>query len=104
MKFTSVHSAILGDSSSFDLLRFVRDNRPTKATLLDWLGPTEQGRYYVLLKAGLLLVEEGIVLWSPKYLAADGSMLAVEHMDYYIDEDTVGAIRRSMSKGDVDSP
>ena len=88
MKPSSVVGAI-----SVALLRFVRDARPTEAELLAWLGSAPQGRYHTLRKAGLLLVQDGVVVASPHHLTADGKHLHFENLRYNIDEDTIDILR-----------
>lgn len=74
---------------SLDLLRYVRDARPTEADLLAWLGQSEIGRYYVLRKAGLLLMQGEVVVLSPRHLTPDGQHFWQENRRYNIDENTV---------------
>ena len=88
MKYTKVASCI-----SLELLRFVRDSCPTEAELLAWLGPEQQGRYYVLRKAGVVLVQDGTVVLSPQLLSPDGEHLTWENLRYNIDEETIDTFR-----------
>jgi hypothetical protein len=88
MKTSSVAGAI-----SVALLRFVRDARPTEAELLAWLGSGQHGRYHTLRKAGLLLVQGGVVVASPQHLTADGKHLHFENLRYNIDEDTIDILQ-----------
>ena len=84
MKYTSVTNCI-----SICLLRFVRDEHPTEADLLGWLGAEQRSRYYVLLKAGLLLLENDMVVLSPQHVSLDGKRFRWKHLLYNIDEETV---------------
>jgi hypothetical protein len=88
MNSSSVASAI-----SFALLRFIRDGRPTEAELLAWLGSAQHGRYHTLRKAGLLLVQDGVIVASPQHLSEDGKHLTFENQRYNIDEGTINVFR-----------
>lgn len=76
-------------SLSIDLLRFVRDSQPTATEMLDWLGVAQQSRYHVLRKAGLLVLQEEILILSPQHLSPDSKCFQWEHMRFNIDEETI---------------
>jgi hypothetical protein len=75
------------------LLRYVRDSKPSEDELLDWLGPSEAARYHVLRKAGLLIVNDGVVTLSADQLTDDGKHFRYEFLRYNIDDDTVDVYR-----------
>ena len=74
---------------SLRLLRYVRDERPTAAELLEWLGPSDVGRYHVLRKAGLLQEREGRIALSSEHLSADGRRFLYGIALYWLDEDRI---------------
>jgi hypothetical protein len=74
---------------SFDLVKHIRDTRPTESELQEWLGASEFGRYHVLRKAGFLLLQEGRVIWSSQYLSADGRYFCFGHQMYDLDEGVI---------------
>jgi hypothetical protein len=78
---------------SIALLRFVRDHSPTVARLVDWLGPTEAGRFHLLRKAGLLCEEAGRVSLSPRHLSADGTRFVYGNSVYLVDEDRIVTVK-----------
>ena len=80
-------------SISISLLRFVRNGRPTERELLEWLDVSQQGRYYILRKAGLLLLQEDKVMLSPQHLSPDGKRFVWKHLRYNIDEETIDIFR-----------
>jgi hypothetical protein len=84
MKETSVNCHI-----SLDLLRFIRDSKPTEEELLRWLGASQQGRYYILRKAGVLVIGDGVIQLSPKRLSQDGKQFGWGNMLYHLDDDRV---------------
>jgi hypothetical protein len=57
---------------SLDLMRFIRDSKPTEEELLRWLGAAQQGRYYILRKAGVLVISDSVIQLSPKHSSHDG--------------------------------
>ena len=63
---------------SIDLLRYIRDEKPTETQLMAWLGPSDMWLFPVLRKAGLLLVRGDTVALSPEYLSADGKRFSYE--------------------------
>lgn len=72
---------------SFDLLRFVRDKKPTETELSNWLGE-EVFRFNVLREAGLLVVENGIVQFSAKHITPDSKGVWRGNRPYHIDKGT----------------
>src|SRR5262249_50886731 len=76
---------------SFELLRFVRDTKPTEAELLSWLGE-EEFRYPVLLSAGLLELEDGTVRISPKHLTLHGKGVWWDNAIFRIDDNTIDLV------------
>jgi hypothetical protein len=76
-----------------DLLLLIRDAKPSEAELLDWLGPSDHGRYHTLRKAGLLLVQDGTVLLCPEYCSADEKQFYYENCRFWIDEDRIDHFR-----------
>ena len=88
MRYTSAASCI-----TTGLLRFVRDSRPTEAGSLAWLGAEQQGRYHFLRKSGLLILQAGMVAFSPQHLSSNGKHLNWEHLRYNIDEETIAVFQ-----------
>ena len=79
---------------SFELLRYVRDHRPTEAEFIAWLGgPAVAGRYHVLRKAGLLVLDGDRVTLSPHHLSADGRTFSYGIQVFFIDEDVIRVYR-----------
>jgi hypothetical protein len=73
-----------------ELLRFVRDRRPTEAEFLAWLGgPADAGIYYVLRKAGLVTLRDGRVGLSPRHLSPDGRTFVFGNRRFHLDLDRV---------------
>ena len=80
-------------SLSCDLLRFIRDSNPTESELIAWLGSdADAGRFHVLRKAGLLVVNDGRVRLSPDHLSPDGLAFAYGHRIYEIDRDRISIV------------
>ncbi len=89
MKHTRVAACL-----SCRLLRYVRDQRPTVDEFLAWLGsPADAGRYHVLRKAELLLLENGRLLLSPEHLSADGDHFTWANSMYHLDTEMVWVFR-----------
>jgi hypothetical protein len=77
-----------------ELLRFVRDHKPTEAEFLAWLsGPAEAGVYHVLRKAGLVTLRDGRAELSPRHLSPDGKEFLLGNQLFRIDLDQVLIIR-----------
>ncbi len=79
---------------SCELLQYVRDHRPTEAEFIAWLGgPPVAGRYHVLRKAGLLVLDGDQVTLSPHHLSADGRAFRYENLMFFIDDDLIHVYR-----------
>jgi hypothetical protein len=75
---------------SIDLLRYVRDERPTEEEFLAWLGgPKRAGVYHTLRKAGLLMLEQGRLSLSPEHLAPDSKSFTFHDRVFWLDKDEV---------------
>jgi hypothetical protein len=74
---------------SLDLLRFIRDSKPTEEELLRWLGASQLGRYHILRKAGVFVISDGVIQLSPKRLSQDGKQFQWGNMRYHLDDDRV---------------
>jgi len=73
-----------------DLLRFVRDEQPTEAQLLAWLGPPgAAGRYHTLRKAGLILMRDGRTYLSSRHLSESGRGFRYYNQLWDIDHGTI---------------
>ena len=87
----------VGASLGLDLLRYVRDAKPTEEELARWLGPSDIGRYHTLRKAGLLLLRENTVVLYPEHLTPDGKHFDYGNRRFNLDEDSVWYfVRRSV--------
>ncbi len=81
---------------SCELLRFVRDEEPTVAELIEQLGgEREIGRYHVLRKAGLITVIDDRVRLAESHLNHDRTIFTYEISLYHIDENVTSTIRRA---------
>jgi hypothetical protein len=75
---------------SCDLLKFIRNSKPTESELISWLGEDANvGRYHVLRKARLLLLDGDSVMLSPDHLSTDGAAFAFGNRIYKIDDDEI---------------
>jgi hypothetical protein len=74
---------------SLELLRFIRDERPSEMTLLHWLGAADAGLYYVLRDARLVELSQGRVRLSPACARAGGAKFHYQNVMYLLDEDRV---------------
>lgn len=80
---------------SCELLKLIRDSNPTESELIAWFGDdADAGRFHVLRKAGLLVVNDGCVSLSPNHLSPDGSAFAYDRRIYKIDEDQIVFVYR----------
>ncbi|MFI5298692.1 MAG: hypothetical protein ACHREM_11390 [Polyangiales bacterium] len=74
------------------LLRRVRDARPSKAALLEWLGE-DSSTYYVLRKAGPLSITDEVIELTTQYLSADGATFTFANTVYLLEADSVLNLR-----------
>jgi hypothetical protein len=81
---TKARSAI-----SRELLCYIRDRKPTELELLAWLGTEQAGRYHVLRKAGLVVLDKKHIVLSPTHYQPEREYFLYEHMGYYLDEDRI---------------
>lgn len=79
---------------SVELLRHVRDARPTEAALIAWLGD-DASKFHVLRRAGLLVVNDGVVELSPEHRSNDGRTFRYEDLVFRLDEGTTLVVRRT---------
>jgi hypothetical protein len=68
-----------------DLLRYVRDARPSETQLLEWLG-ANRSAYYVLRKHKVLEPSGDQLQWSPLYLSTDGARFRIGNRLLLLDE------------------
>jgi hypothetical protein len=74
---------------TLDLLRFVRDAKPTEAELLEWLGSSRAGCYWVLRQAGLLQIRAGAISLSSECLSDDGQRFRYGNRLFHLDENRI---------------
>lgn len=65
--------------------RLVRDQKPTREELLEWLRPENAGVFWTLQRAALLREVEGRVEWSPDVLSPDGEILRFGNLWIWLD-------------------
>lgn len=71
---------------SLELLKFIRDSAPTETELLCWLGDNQQSRYYILQKAGVLILNEGVVQLAPQNISSDKKRFWWGNILYHLDD------------------
>lgn len=71
---------------SIRLLLFIRDSRPTEAALLEWLGASDWGCYYVLKRGGVVILRNGIVELSSVHLSEDCQTFYYGNRMFWLDE------------------
>lgn len=80
---------------SCNLLRYLRDEKPTEAEFLAWLGgPDAASIYHVMRKAGFVNIESGRLTLHPDRLSADGRYFNFENQRFHIDGDRVDTVVR----------
>ncbi len=77
------------------LLRFIRDQQPTEAAFLAWLGNlSREGQFHVLRNAKLIVVQDGIVKLAPDHLSQDGKWFIYGNALYHLESDEVRLVCR----------
>jgi hypothetical protein len=75
---------------SLDLLRYVRDHRPTEGALLGWAAERRLvGNYHVLRKGGVLQVADGTVSIVPERCTDDGTGVRCGNCLYWLDRNRI---------------
>jgi hypothetical protein len=80
-------------ATTVDLLRYVRDDRPTPDQLLAWLDPGDAGKYHVLRKAGPFQEQDDRVVLSPDHCTPDGHGFRFDSQLFLLDEDRILTFR-----------
>ena len=84
---------------SFELLRHIRDERPTKAAFLTWHGPSS-GCYYALKRADLIREVDGRLQLNPENLSDDGRVFHYKNQSLWLDLDMTEHICRGPDNSD----
>ena len=92
-------SEVMRAANGVTLLRRVRDEAPSEEELLHWLGEAEAGRFHVLRKAGLLLVEEGRVIIGPEHRLDDDRVVWHGRSDSILWNVSTGEVQFGRSSG-----
>ena len=81
-----VNTSSISHALSFELLQYIRDQQPTEATLLEWLGVENSGVYHMLRKAGAIICVDEEICLSPAHYFQTNQSFRYEHLQYMIDE------------------
>lgn len=74
---------------NFELLKFVRDTKPSKEQLLKWLGERNVGVFYILLKAEVIIINKDIISFSENYLSDNERIFRFSNCVFHIDKEIV---------------